>query len=241
MTVLHSTPGRITAAAVGIPLLLAGIGEGAFSVTSALSRTSEKHAASYAWHGGSLKISNDNGDLTVRRSTSATTVSVSYTEHYGLKKPKVTGALTAAGVELSAKCPTTFYDSYCSVNYTVLVPSGVPLVLNTGDGAISLDGLDAAITVHSGDGSLHGTDLRSSEVNADSGDGAVSLQWATAPEHVKVSAGDGSVHLMLPEGSGPYAITKSLGDGQSDIAVAEDPKASRTLVLHLGDGSLHVQ
>ncbi|MCW2546354.1 MAG: hypothetical protein JWN96_814, partial [Mycobacterium sp.] len=61
-----------------------------------------------------------------------------------------------------------------------------------------------------------------------------------APEHVKVSAGDGSVNLSVPSGSGPYAITKHQGDGHSDITVAEDPKASRTMVLDMGDGSLGV-
>jgi hypothetical protein len=240
MTVSRSTPGRILAVIVGVPLFLGAVGQGVLTVTGLLARSSEHHQASYAWHGGTLKLDNDNGNVTVQRSSSTQALTVSYTEHFGLKKPTVSGQLTPAGLQLKAKCPSGIFDNYCSVNYTVLVPAGVPLQLTTGDGAVSFDGVDAAITVHSGDGKIHGTNLRAAEVNARSGDGSVSLQWATAPEHVKVSAGDGSVNLSVPSGSGPYAITKHLGDGHSDITVAEDPKASRTMVLDMGDGSLGV-
>jgi hypothetical protein len=240
MTVSRSTPGRILAVIIGVPLLLGAVGQGVLTVTGLLARSSEHHQASYAWHGGTLKLDNDDGNVTLRRSSSTATVSVAYTAHFGLKKPTVSGQLTAAGLQLEAKCPSGIFDNYCSVDYTVLVPTGVPLQLTTGDGTVSFDGIDAPITVHSGDGKVHGTDLRAADVNTSSGDGSVSLQWATAPEHVKVSAGDGSVNLSVPSGSGPYAITKHVGDGHSGIEVAEDPKASRTMVLDLGDGSLVV-
>jgi len=152
MTVMRSTPGRIAAVAIGVPVLLAGIGQGAFNVTGLLARSSEHHEASYAWHGGTLTMKADNGDITVRRSSSASAVSVSYTEHFGLKKPTVTGRATAGGVELSSKCPKWIFDNYCSVNYVIEVPDGTPLKLETGDGSVSLEGVDGAVTVNSGDG-----------------------------------------------------------------------------------------
>jgi hypothetical protein len=240
VTAIHSTPGRIAAVAIGVPVLLVGIGQGALNVTGLLARASEKHQVSYPWHGGTLAMNTDDGDVTVRRSPSATAVSVSYTEHFGLKRPTVTGSSTAAGVELSSKCPKWIFDNYCSVNYTVLVPTGTALRLQTGDGGVSLEGVDGTVDVKSGDGGLHGSDLLSTKVDASLGDGSVSLQWQTAPSRVHVSMGDGSVRLTLPSGSGPYALTKHMGDGSSDIGVAVDPKASRSILLEMGDGSLSV-
>jgi hypothetical protein len=237
---MRSTPGRIAAVAIGIPVLLAGVAQGAFNVTGLLARSSENHRASYAWHGGTLTMKADDGDITVRRSSSASTVSVAYTEHFGLKKPTVTGRSTAEGVELSSKCPRWIFDSYCSVNYVVLVPVGTPLKLETGDGRVSLEGVDGSVTVNSGDGRIQGSDLLSANVDASLGDGSVSLQWSSAPSRVHVSLGDGSVHLTVPSGSGPYAITKHMGDGSSDISVPVDPKASRSMLIEMGDGSLSV-
>ncbi len=52
--------------------------------------------------------------------------------------------------------------------------------------------------------------------------------------------GDGSLRLSVPDGSGPYALTKHKGDGSSDIGVAVDPKATRSMLLEMGDGSLSV-
>jgi Putative adhesin len=241
MTVMSSTPGRIAAVAIGVPLLLAGIGQASFNVIGLLARSSENHQVSYPWHGGTLSLHAADGDVTVRRSSAVSSVSVSYTEHYGLKKPTVTGRATAAGVELSSKCPEWVFDNYCSVNYVVLVPAGAALKLTTGDGGVTLEGVDGAVTVNSGDGSLHGTGLLTTNVDASLGDGSVSLQWQTAPARVHLSLGDGSLHLTVPDGSGPYAITKHMGDGSSDIGVAVDPKAPRSMLLEMGDGNLSVQ
>jgi hypothetical protein len=240
MTAMTSTPGRIAAVAIGVPVLLVGIGQGALNVTGLLARSSENHQVSYPWHGGTLTMKADDGDVTVRRSSSVSTVSVSYTEHFGLKKPTVTGKVTAGGVELSSKCPKWISDDYCSVNYVVLVPAGSQLKLKTGDGRVSLEGVDGTVTVDSGDGRIEGSELRSANVSASLGDGSVSLQWDSAPTRVEASMGDGSIHISVPSGSGPYAITKHMGDGSSDIGVAVDPKASRSMLLEMGDGSLSV-
>jgi hypothetical protein len=240
MTAMRSTPGRIAAVAIGIPLLVAGIGQGAFNATSLLARDSENHQASYAWHGGTLSLDADDGKVTVRRSTSTSAVSVSYTEHFALTRPVVEGRTVPAGVQLSSRCPTGLLGGNCSVNYTILVPAGAELNLTTHDGSVLLDGVDGSVTVHAGDGRVQASDLRSPAVDVSGGDGSVSLGWASAPKTVRVSMGDGNLSLSVPPGSGPYAVTKQLGDGHSDITVAEDPKAPRSIAVEMGDGNLSI-
>ena len=240
MTAMLSTPGRIAAAAIGIPVLLAGIGQGALNVTSLLARSSENHQVSYPWHGGTLALDADNGNVTVRRSSQTSAVSVSYTEHFGVKRPVVEGRTVATGVQLSSKCPAGLFSGDCTVNYTILVPAGAKLNLTTHDGALRLDGIDGAVTVKAGDGRVQASDLRSSAIDVSGGDGSVSLSWASAPEAVRVSMGDGSIDLSVPANSGPYAVTKQMGDGHSDITVAQDPKATRSIAVEMGDGSLSI-
>ena len=240
MTALRSTPGRIAAVAIGIPVLLAGIGQGVVSVTSLLARSSENHQVSYAWHGGTLSLDADDGTVTVRRSAKTTVVSVAFTEHFGLKRPLLKGSADASGVQLSSKCPSGLFGNDCSIDYTVLVPAGATLNLHTRDGAVLLDGVDGPVTVDAGDSRVQASDLRSSKVNVSLGDGSLSLGWASAPTSVRVSMGDGSINLALPAGSGPYAISKQMGDGRSTISVADDPKAPRSISLKMGDGSISV-
>jgi hypothetical protein len=233
------TRSRIIAVAIGIPVLLAAVGQGVVTATGLFARSSENFTASYAWNGGVFTLHGGDGAVTVRQGSSPR-VEVSYTTHFGLKKPTVQAVAGATGLELSAKCPADLYDSYCSVDFTVLVPARTALDLSTGDGHVTLDGVDGDVTVHSGDGRIEGSDLAATRLTATAGDGSVDLQWAVTPQSVRVSTGDGSVDLTVPEGSGPYAIDHRTGDGSTTIGVSVDPTAPRSMVLRTGDGDLTV-
>jgi hypothetical protein len=239
MSTVRSTPGRIAAVVIGIPLLLAAIGQGGLSVVALLTRTSENHSATFQWSGGVIKLHSGDGNVLVQRGSSST-VGVSYTEHYSLKKPTFTGVSSASGLALTGKCPSGLLDQNCSVNYTLRVPSGARLDLQIGDGNVTLDGVTGDVTVDAGDGQIRGTDLRSQSVTTSSGDGSVALRWSLGPKRVDVSMGDGSINLAVPNGSGPYAITPTRGDGSTNITVPVDPNAARSMLLSMGDGSISV-
>ncbi len=236
---MHATKGRLVAAAVGFPLFLTSIAFGAFNVTGVLARTSERHHMTYAWQGGPLSV-RTTGSVTIRQGA-GDSVDVSYTSHYSFQRPKISGSSDAHGVTLRAACPGGLYSGNCEINYVVTVPAGANLDVRTGDGALDLDGLRGTITAHTGDGSIHGSNLRSTDVTVTSGDGSVHLQWAVAPRRVVASSGDGSMDLQVPAGSGPYAISHHTGDGSTDIRVAESPAATSSMTLRTGDGSLTVR
>jgi Putative adhesin len=239
MTSLRATPGRLVALVIGLPLMLAGVSWGAFGFVGLLARTSEHHHASYAWSGGPISLALDSGDVQIRTSDTRA-VEVDYTEHYELKRPAVHGTASSAGVALTGRCPTGIFAQNCSINYVISVPRQAALALRVGDGAISLTGVTATVTAHTGDGAVNGTGLRSKDLQASVGDGGVRLQWAAAPQHVQASVGDGSVNVTVPTGSGPYAIRQS-GSGSSDIQVATSPSAPASMILHAGDGSVRVR
>ncbi len=238
ITAVRATPGRAIALAIGVPIMLAGIAWGAFSVVGMLARTSEHHRASYAWSGGSVTLNVGDGNVQIRAANTRT-VDVEYTEHYQLKRPTVGGRTSSAGVSLTDHCPGGIFGQNCQINYVITVPEQAPLQLHLGDGILSLDGVRASVVAHTGDGSIHGSGLRSKTVEVTAGDGSVNLDWAAAPARVTTRMGDGSINISVPRGSGPYAIRQS-GSGATDVAVATDPAAEAKMDLHVGDGSIHV-
>jgi hypothetical protein len=238
-TVLRATPGRVVTLVLGLPLMLAGVAWGAFAFIGGLARTSEHHHASYAWSGGSVSLNVGSGDALIRTSDT-TNVEVDYTEHYELKRPSVRATSSKRGVELTGHCPSGIFGQNCSVNYVISVPKQAALQVQLGDGSLTLQGTSASVVAHCGDGDINGSGLLSKDVQATVGDGSVHLQWATAPTRVTSSVGGGSIDLTVPNGSGPYAIRQS-GAGGSDIQVSSDPGATSSMVLHAGDGSVHVR
>ncbi len=238
VTAVRATPGRAIALAIGLPIMLAGIAWGAFSVVGVLARTSEHHRGSYAWSGGSVTLNVGDGNVQIRAANTRT-VDVEYTEHYQLKRPTVGGRTSPAGVSLTAHCAGGVFGQNCQINYVITVPEQAPLQLHLGDGSLRLEGVSASVVARTGNGSIHGSGLRSKTLEATTGDGSVDLGWAAAPTRVTTSVGDGSINISVPRGSGPYAIQRS-GSGTADVAVATDPAAAAKLDLHVGAGSLHV-
>lgn len=238
-TALRATPGRVVALALGVPIMLASVVWSAFTLVGVLGRTSAHFHTSYAWSGGNVSLNVNDGNVQIR-AADTTTVDVDYTEHYEFKRPTVRGVSSPSGVALTGHCTGGVFGQNCQINYVITVPKQASLQLHLGDGTLTLQGVTAPVVAHTGDGSIHGSELGSKTVEATVGDGSIHLQWVAAPARVTSSVGDGSVDITVPHGSGPYAIQQS-GSGSGDIGVATDPAATAKMDLHAGDGSVHVR
>jgi hypothetical protein len=253
----RSTSGRLLAVAIGIPLAIAAAGDGALNLVDQYARTSEHHVASYPLDGGAISLSIGAGSVAVVVGPDSA-VGVAYTEHYELKRPKISSTTTGGGIQLAANCPGGLFNNDCAVNYVLTVPASAALTLHTGDGTVHvtdttgvlavdtgdgtvhLDGVSGDITAKSGDGDIDGAQLGSTTVQATTGDGDVSLDWARMPTQVDTTTGDGGIHLLLPAGSGPYRISATTGDGGSHVTVPSDSSAKASISAHSGDGSISI-
>jgi hypothetical protein len=254
---MRVTGGRLAAVAIGIPIVLCAVGYGAVSAAGTFARASEHHVVSYPWSGGTISLDVGSGSVQVSVGGSDS-VGVAYTEHYGLKKPTVTGAVSASGLALNGRCPNSFFGSNCAVNYVLTVPASARLVvhggdgsisvtdltggvsLSTGNGSISIDGVGGDVAAHSGNGSIHGTDVTARSLQASSGNGSVVVAWTTAPTTVIATSGNGSVHLTVPRGSGPYQVQADTGNGSRHVDVPLDSSSTSTISAHTGNGSLTI-
>ncbi len=255
---MYVTGGRVAALAVGLPFVVGAAVLGAFGVVGGFAQTSERHVASYPWNGGTITLHTD-GSVTVEVG-SGSQIAVTYTEHYQLKKPSVTSATLGGGLQLTATCPgaVVVFGTSCAVNYVLTVPanaaldlhsgdgdihvsgSNAALSLNTGDGGIEFDNVSGNVVAHSGDGGISGTQVGSKNVQASTGDGGIHIDWTVAPTTVVATSGDGSIRLVLPQGSGPYSTSTHTGDGSVHVSVVQDSGAASLITAQSGDGSITI-
>ena len=145
-----ATSGRVTALAIGLPLVLGVMGFQAFDMVGLMAQTSEHHEASYPWQGGEIALDISSGGVTVVTGDS-NTVGVSYTEHYQLRKPTVSATQVGAGLQLKARCPGVFFSNNCDINYTLTVPSSAKMTIHTGNGGVRIADLTGAARERSGE------------------------------------------------------------------------------------------
>ena len=253
---MYATGGRLAALAVGLPFVIGAAVVGAFSVVGAMAQTSEHHAASYQWNGGVVALRTD-GNVTVEVGTGSQ-VGVSYTEHYQLKKPTISASTANGGVQLTASCPGWIFGSNCQINYVVTVPaaaalnvhsgngyvhvSGSTAVLSlyTGNGGIELDNVTGNVVAHTGNGGVSGSQVSSKNVQASTGNGGVDITWSVAPTTVVATTGNGGIHLVVPQGSGPYRMSTHTGNGGVHVSVATDLGAGSSIAAKTGNGGITI-
>jgi hypothetical protein len=249
------TTGRLTAVAIGVPIVLASAGLATFSMVGQLARASEHHEATYPWHGGAVSLNTSAGNVRVEIGTGAQ-VGVSYTEHFQLQRPTISSSASANGVQLNTRCPGGVLGNNCEVNYVLTVPATAVLTLHTGDGAIRVTGGSGAdsfdtgngdilfenvsgdVVAHTGDGGIGGDGVRSKSVHASTGNGGVRIDWSVAPLTVDATTGDGRIALTVPQGAGPYRVSTHTGAGGVHVTVPTDAAATATITAQTGNGGI---
>jgi len=124
-----------------------------------------------------------------------------------------------------------------SASLIVSVPASADIDARSGDGGITIDGVNGAIKVHSGDGAIK-LDRVAGDVDASTGDGSIAVTGRLAG--LRVRSGDGSVRVRAAQGSAPsggWDVTT--GDGSVVFEVASD--FSGDLDAHTGDGGIDIE
>ncbi|MFD3456727.1 DUF4097 family beta strand repeat-containing protein [Streptomyces sp. NPDC058691] len=168
--------------------------------------------------------------------------------------PKATWSLNGHTLKFRVTCQGLVQN--CSARHEVLVPRGVTVTVNNGDGRVEASGFGTPLTLttkdgsvrvrdvtgplelSSGDGRIEATGLASRRVTAHTSDGSLTLAFVQAPDSVEAASGDGSVRVALPEQS--YKVSASSGDGHVRIAVPRDDSSHRTVTVRTSDGSVNV-
>lgn len=258
MSVMVLTSSRRLALAVGLPLALAVASMGAWTVAGVVTRTSEHHDVGFMRVGGPVTVRVSSGSITIVPG-GASTVHVSYTEHYGLGRPKIATAALGGGVQFTAQCPTFWTAQDCEVDVTVTVPAATEVVADTGDGDVRASNTSGVLSLDTGNGDVRltqvvgtiqartgngdvvGAGLASSDLAVETGNGDVALAWSSVPGKVRVTVGNGSVEILVPGGAHRYRVSATTGNGSRRVTVAESADAPSSIVVQTGNGDLTVQ
>ncbi|HEY1625770.1 MAG TPA: DUF4097 family beta strand repeat-containing protein [Streptosporangiaceae bacterium] len=179
---------------------------------------SQSQTASYAAP-GQVTVRLSDGDITVTNGPSGR-VQVTRLLHWSGRKPVAGERRKGGTLVISQQCPSGFGDS-CSADYTIEVPPGVALNLQTSSGDITAN------------------DTRSPELQASSDSGNIWLRFAAAPYNVWANSSSGDVTVLVPRGTG-YTIHPEAPNGNSTVDIGSDPATHRSITAISGDGNITV-
>ena len=153
----------------------------------------------------------------------------------------------------------TGISNFCSVGYTVSVPTDTRLVLRSDSDSIRVEQIDGlidasssggAVTVIGGSGDLRlrswaggvsVSESRAADVQAASTAGGVAVELAAVPDRVDASSSAGRVRVVVPRSEATYAVDASSSASGTEIAVRTDPASPRTIRASSSAGSVTVR
>jgi len=117
------------------------------------------------------------------------------------------------------------------------------LDLTSTAGDVSVRGSTGAVRVRGEAGDVTGTGLKSTSVDVQTTDGAVSLDFAVPPTTVRVMAEAGSIRIGVPRagtGVDGYTVRAATKAGARKVTVDEDSAGRHSISAELVDGDVSV-
>ncbi|MEU0368827.1 DUF4097 family beta strand repeat-containing protein [Streptomyces sp. NPDC006283] len=167
----------------------------------------------------SLRIKTDGGNVEVVAANSSG-VSVTERFEYTDEKPRTEHSVRNGELSLNALGCTESDTSECSVNYTVAVPRGVILSVETGGGNVRI------------------AESATKKVSAHTGGGSLDASFTAAPDQVEAESEGGNITVRLPEGV--YAVDARSDGGDREVGIASDPSSSHKVKAYTGGGNVTV-
>jgi len=119
-----------------------------------------------------------------------------------------------------------------SSRLTVLLPKGVRLAANTGNGDVTVDKASNDVEIRSGNGDVR-VRLTAGEVDVTTGNGELEIDGATGP--VRATTGNGRVYVLTSTGP----VTARTGNGEIDVRM-KTLTGSSDMQFVTGNGSVTV-
>jgi hypothetical protein len=204
-----------------------------------------------------LDVAIDSGSLTVV-GTDTDTITVTARISDGLRSTSERQEIDGDRLVLRGGCPA-FLSNFCNVDYTVEVPerlavkarldndgarlTGVHgnLDVRSDNGRVEVRGSGEGVAVlRSSNGSVVGTDLRATEVDAHSDNGRVELTFLDPPSTVEATSDNGDVTVEVPDDGTAYVVDTGSANGSGATAVRTDPDSTRRIRVASDNGDVLV-
>ncbi|MET4638089.1 DUF4097 family beta strand repeat-containing protein [Mycetocola sp. 2940] len=252
--------GLIVLLAVGIPLVLIGlITGGSIGALNAfrgdpVSDTLDVDAAS------SLLVDAPNASIHLSDSDD-NEIHATMRGDYSGARPTLTATESGRETEIRGGCPGGwFLFNRCRVRIEVALPADLDvtvsgrngaitaeeltgeLTLSTTNGSIEVDRSVGALVLRSTNGRIELEDSASTEVRAQTTNGAVQLSFAEAPDEVTANSTNGAIHIEVPDDGTEYFIDANTTNGRVDTEdVPGDRRATRTITAGTTNGGITIE
>lgn len=255
----HRTPVAIRRALLVVAALFAfvAVAGGAFNLLDLAARHTTTERTTY--DGVRALVIEDASDVRLVGAPAGASLQVVARVTEGLWSPDRSVARPDGGeLRLSSDCPA-FSGDWCSVDYTIRVPSGTvvragasggdvvaenlsttrPLELDSSAGDVTAIDITApSIVLSSSAGDVTARGLGTRELRAESSAGDVAVALSTVADRLVAESSAGDVEVLVPDAVYDLDATSSAGDVNTRIRT--DPKSRRALTAHSSAGDVSV-
>ena len=204
--------------------------------------------------------------LAVDGATGSITITAADTDHVsvradisdGLRKTGESRRVDGDTLRLHSACPN-IGSEWCHVNWEVTMPAAMAVVIDNGDGHVTVSGTTAAVEIRNDNGTVELVDLSgplnvstdngrvtaeqlsSATVTASTDNGRVSLAFANAPTTVAVTTDNGRADVVVPADGAKYRVDTHNDNGSNDVTVPKGATSQRSITVRTDNGSIDVR
>jgi hypothetical protein len=251
-------PARILAIIIGVVLVVSAVGYGCLTLVTLLARHHSTFDRRVTGTIRVVSVQSSEFAIAVTGTEAPGVVTIHSAQSWSWGRPHLKAVLQRDGtLRVSFGC-STLAPLGCQGKLQLAVPAGVavtgsssgggirvagvhgPIQVNSGGGGVNVDDTDGDLHLDSSGGGVHATRVRSERVVASSSGGGVTVSFAAEPRDVHVTSSGGGVHVLVPAGSGPYAVDDSSSGGGTHTGVSTDPESHLRIYAHSSGGGVTV-
>jgi hypothetical protein len=220
--------------AVGVPAVAA-----AFVMSTQVTDQEARVGIDAAGPISRIVIADSESDVRITGDPAATAVSgqavVQWKGKNG-KRPELRQSFSGGVLTLAKDCSS---GGCGPVDITLTVPAGVSVQTTTSNGDIALSGINGAVTLVTGNGSIEADRLGSGNASFTSTDGSIEASFAGAPARIAAKTTNGSVTIGT-DGRTVYCDSVSTTGGNRTLSNAQDQRAADEIDVTTTNGDVTI-
>ena len=255
MNTSTTSTGRRTWIVIGSMLAALVLVAGTVQVVSVLARETTTEVQAFPASGlRAVDVRARNGSVEVRGNAEADEIRLTAEIDHGLRRTRHRATVDGDTLQVRASCP--LLTAWCRVDYRVVVPSRLAVVIDINNGRLVVRDVNGAVRADGDNGSIElarlagtldvATDngrvrayaLESERVDARTRNGAVRLQFSRPPVEVEAHSENGPVDVVVPRTADAYRVDLDTDNGSTDVAVRTDPAGSRSIEARTRNGDV---
>jgi hypothetical protein len=234
---------RLIAAGVGVVLAAGLVAAAAVAVDRARSRPVVSRQVDHAFDGvARVVLRIDEGSVRVTGASAGARATVGTRLRWNtVAEPHYEARLDGDALVVRAEgCEGRHFRSTCAADVELTVPADARLDLTVDAAGVEVAGVRGPVRIGIDSGDLTATGLASPTVDVAVDSGDVRLEFTAPPTDVRTRTDSSDVVILVPAGSGPYAVRTRTDSGTARVEVSTTDNPSRRISASNDTGDIRV-